>query len=138
VTAAYKDAPKLVEHPMGRGIEPLQVLLGSTRHRAKSSTADCKLTAACQEREPTSHQLGIQPCLAFRSLPSSAEVISNEGFDPRSTPGLCWRARHRGRSRADLPKELYFGRYVAYVMLQQSFGAGLCAQGCLRRCLTAQ
>ncbi len=92
---------------MGRGIEPLQVLLGSTRHRAKSSTAECKLTAACQEREPNSHQLGIQPCMAFRSLPISAEVIINEDFDPRSTPGLCWRARHRGRSRAGLPKELY-------------------------------
>ena len=83
MTAAYKDAPKLVEHPMGRGIEPLQVLLGSTRHRAKSSTADCKLTAACQEREPNSHQLGIQPCFAFRSLPTSAEVIIHEDFDPR-------------------------------------------------------
>ena len=39
VTAAYKDTPKFVKHPVRRGIEPLQMLLCSTRHLGESPFA---------------------------------------------------------------------------------------------------
>lgn len=69
VTAAYKDASQLIEHPVRRGIEPLQVLLGPTRHRAKCPGAKCKLTAACQ-RESLDSQAKLAIALySFRCLP---------------------------------------------------------------------
>lgn len=61
VTAAYKNTPKLVKHPVRRRIEPLQMLLWSARHIGNSLCAKRLLRRLAKKGSFLDSRVGNEP-----------------------------------------------------------------------------